>query len=348
MRSKWKILFLCGFVLMGLAGCSAPRGTDGKTKVDQIIASEKIEIPKSQVNTTEIGDETLKKEYGKLKDSDTITIEPTGFGATLSQSWFDGLIVWPIAQLINVFASWTDAGVGIILATLLIQLVVFAFTYKSQLASQRMQEIQPELTRIQNKYKDKTDDRSRMLMAQETQKIYQKYDIHPFGTILVTFIQLPIMMGMYYATMRASAVVYGSFLGMSLSETPISTFALGIILHQRHRHIHPEAVTAHAEPKPHNILHRLQRSAGARSIHGLLPGLFRLIVAIIQRRLVREKVDRAGAVPLRNRTETIHAVRTLPNSICPHVAVCIRIALRLHRFPEPGVLNGGMAGHQIQ
>lgn len=224
MRSKWKILFLCGFVLMGLAGCSAPRGTDGKTKVDQIIASEKIEIPKSQVNTTEIGDETLKKEYGKLKDSDTITIEPTGFGATLSQSWFDGLIVWPIAQLINVFASWTDAGVGIILATLLIQLVVFAFTYKSQLASQRMQEIQPELTRIQNKYKDKTDDRSRMLMAQETQKIYQKYDIHPFGTILVTFIQLPIMMGMYYATMRASAVVYGSLLGMSLSETPIEAF----------------------------------------------------------------------------------------------------------------------------
>lgn len=224
MRSKWKILFLCGFVLMGLAGCSAPRGTDGKTKVDQIIASEKIEIPKSQVNTTEIGDETLKKEYGKLKDSDTITIEPTGFGATLSQSWFDGLIVWPIAQLINVFASWTDAGVGIILATLLIQLVVFAFTYKSQLASQRMQEIQPELTRIQNKYKDKTDDRSRMLMAQETQKIYQKYDIHPFGTILVTFIQLPIMMGMYYATMRASAVVYGSFLGMSLSETAIEAF----------------------------------------------------------------------------------------------------------------------------
>lgn len=224
MRSKWKILFLCGFVLMGLAGCSAPRGTDGKTKVDQIIASEKIEIPKSQVNTTEIGDETLKKEYGKLKDSDTITIEPTGFGATLSQSWFEGLIVWPIAQLINVFASWTDAGVGIILATLLIQLVVFAFTYKSQLASQRMQEIQPELTRIQNKYKDKTDDRSRMLMAQETQKIYQKYDIHPFGTILVTFIQLPIMMGMYYATMRASAVVYGSFLGMSLSETPIEAF----------------------------------------------------------------------------------------------------------------------------
>ena len=224
MRSKWKVLFLCGFVLMGLAGCSAPRGTDGKTKVDQIIASETIEIPKSQVNTTEISDEKQKSEYNKLKDDEVITIPATGFGETLSQSWFDGLIVWPIAQLINVFSGWTDAGIGIILTTLLIQLIVFAFTYKSQMASQRMQEIQPELTRIQNKYKDKTDDRSRMLMAQETQKLYQKYDIHPFGTILVTFIQLPIMMGMYYATMRASAVVYGSFLGMSLSETPIEAF----------------------------------------------------------------------------------------------------------------------------
>ena len=214
MRSKWKVLFLCGFVLMGLAGCSAPRGTDGKTKVDQIIASETIEI----------SDEKQKSEYKKLKDDEVITIPATGFGETLSQSWFDGLIVWPIAQLINVFSGWTDAGIGIILTTLLIQLIVFAFTYKSQMASQRMQEIQPELTRIQNKYKDKTDDRSRMLMAQETQKLYQKYDIHPFGTILVTFIQLPIMMGMYYATMRASAVVYGSFLGMSLSETPIEAF----------------------------------------------------------------------------------------------------------------------------
>ena len=87
-----------------------------------------------------------------------------------------------------------------------------------------MQEAQPEIERIQSKYKGKDDERSRMMMAQEVQKIYTKYDIHPFGSILVTFIQLPIMMGMYYATMRAAAVVYGTFLGMSLSETPIAAF----------------------------------------------------------------------------------------------------------------------------
>lgn len=196
-QRRIKIFMLCAFVLLGLTGCSNPRGTDGKTKADQIIASEQMTVEKGKINVSDISDEKLKKEYEKLDDTDTITIEPTSFKEAISVSWFDGLIVWPIAQLINVFASWTDAGIGIILATLLIQILVFAFTHKSQMSTQRMQEAQPEIERIQSKYKGKDDERSRMMMAQEVQKIYTKYDIHPFGSILVTFIQLPIMMGMY-------------------------------------------------------------------------------------------------------------------------------------------------------
>ena len=37
-------------------------------------------------------------------------------------------------------------------------------------------------------------------------------------------VQLPIMMGMYYATMRAASVVYGSFFGLPFSGTPIDGF----------------------------------------------------------------------------------------------------------------------------
>lgn len=87
-----------------------------------------------------------------------------------------------------------------------------------------MQELQPEMTRIQEKYKGKNDERSKMLMAQETQKLYTDNDIHPFGSILVMFIQLPIMMGMFYATMRAATTVYGTFMGMSLARTPLDGF----------------------------------------------------------------------------------------------------------------------------
>ena len=224
LQKKAKLVFLCMLVLLTCTACANPRGRDGKTRADQIIASEEITIDKSQINVSDITDKAEKKQIKKQIKDGKYTIQPTKFKDAMSNGWFDGLIVWPIAQIINLISSKTDAGIGIILTTLLIQMLVFVFTRKSQMSTQRMQEIQPEIQRIQDKYKDKTDDRSKMLMAQEMQKLYEKYDIHPFGSMLITFIQLPIMMGMYYATMRAVSVVNGSFLGVSLAGTPIDGF----------------------------------------------------------------------------------------------------------------------------
>lgn len=224
LKGKSKILFLCLFILLTCTACSSPRATDGKTKLDMIIASEEVTVRKDRVNISEIQDEDLKKEYEDYKDDEEITIKPMTFGEAFNEGWFSGLIVWPLAQIINRIAAFTDAGWGIILTTVIIQGAVFLLTRKSQMSAQRMQEIQPEMQRIQDKYKGKTDDRSRMMMAQETQRLYQKYDIHPFGSILVTFIQLPIMMGVYYAMVRASSVVYGTFMGIDLTQTPLFGF----------------------------------------------------------------------------------------------------------------------------
>lgn len=221
LRKKAKILFVCFFVLLTCTACSSPRGKDGKTKVDQIISNEEFKVKRSDVSIENMRDAKLEKEYKKLDKDDEITIKPTTFKQAWSSGWFDGLIVWPLATLINKVSAATDAGIGIIVTTVILQVVLFAFTAKSQMSNQKMQEIQPEIQKIQNKYKGKTDQQSQMRMYQETQALYQKYDIHPFGTMLVTFIQLPIMMGMYYATMRASSVIYGSFLGMNLFNTPM-------------------------------------------------------------------------------------------------------------------------------
>ena len=91
----------------------------------------------------------------------------TPIGDQLSLGWFDGLIVWPIAQLINWISKYTDAGIGIIIVTLLLQAFTFIFSIKSQVSAQKMQMIQPELQKIQAKYQGKSDDRSRMMQAQE-------------------------------------------------------------------------------------------------------------------------------------------------------------------------------------
>ena len=61
------------------------------------------------------------------------------------------------------------------------------------------------------------------------QALYSKYKINPFGTLLITFIQFPVILGMYQATMRAYSVVTGSFAGINLAKTPIEGLKEGQI-----------------------------------------------------------------------------------------------------------------------
>lgn len=185
-KDKRKLMLFTVFILVVLAACSSPRDPNtGQVYPEKLISTD------------------------------------TSFGSQLSLGWFDGLIVWPIAQLINVIAGVSDAGIGIIVVTMLLQFATAALSIKSQVSSQRMQMLQPEMKRIQNKYAGKTDDRSRMMQAQELQQIYAKNNINPFGTLLVTFLQFPLILGVYQATQRAQEVVEGSFLNIKLTETPM-------------------------------------------------------------------------------------------------------------------------------
>lgn len=146
----------------------------------------------------------------------------TDFISCVSEGWFN-IFVWPIAQLINYIGVATDAGIGIIVATLLLNFGTAALSIKQQVSSQKMQMLQPEMLRIQAKYKGKNDQASKMRMAQETQALYNKYEINPFGSIVSMFIQFPIIIAVYQAVMRAAVVcdpVHGKFLGIDLLKTP--------------------------------------------------------------------------------------------------------------------------------
>lgn len=77
-----------------------------------------------------------------------------------------------------------------------------------------------------------------------------------------------------------------------------SALALRVVFDQGVGHIHPEPVTAHLEPKAHDILHGLQSGPGSGGVHGLLPRPGRPVEAVVQGGLVGEKVDGAGSVPV--------------------------------------------------
>lgn len=183
-NKKW--LFMSLFLLVFVTACVNTRDANGKT------------IPEMLINL------------------DTGYVECiTGPGG-----WFN-IFVWPVAQLINIIAKYTDAGIGIIVATLLLNLGTAAMSIKQQVSAQKMQLLQPDMQRIQAKYAGKTDQASRMRMAQETQALYKKHEISPFGSIVTMFIQLPIIMAVYQAVLRATSVNEGLFMGIDLTQTPM-------------------------------------------------------------------------------------------------------------------------------
>ena len=144
----------------------------------------------------------------------------TKFSEAMNDGFLSALITYPLAQAIN----WLEPKVGIFLAitlvTVAINAILLAFTFKSSVAMQRMQELQPELQKIQAKYEGRSDDMSQQRMAMEMQQLYAKYDINPIGSLVSTFIQFPLLIGMYSAVRRSSAVANANFMGTNLALTP--------------------------------------------------------------------------------------------------------------------------------
>ena len=147
----------------------------------------------------------------------------TSFKDVLSnESWFQALIVYPLTWLINNLAPKISVGGAVAVVTFGLNTLLALATFKSTMASQKMQTIQPEIQRIQRKYEGKEDQASRMRMSNEMNALYKKYDINPMGTILITFLQFPIIIAMYQAVHRSYAVQKGVFLGMTLQTPPLT------------------------------------------------------------------------------------------------------------------------------
>ena len=116
---------------------------------------------------------------------------------------------------------------GLIAVTLLVRSAGWPIYSKSNAMTTNMQQAQPELNKIQERYKDKKDEASQRKMQQETVAVYKKYNINPLGCLL-PFLQMPIFIAMYQVVRRLplSMGVDGtrdysdlnfSFLGMDLN-----------------------------------------------------------------------------------------------------------------------------------
>ena len=161
---------------------------------------------------------------GCSSSNELITLDTT-FADAMNDGFLSALITYPLSQAINFLTPKTGIFFAVSIVTIVINAVVLAFTFKSNVAMQRMQEIQPELQKIQAKYEGRSDETSQQRMAMEMQQLYAKYDINPLTSLLTTFIQFPLLIGMYNAVRRSEAVANATFMNVSLSLSPREAIA---------------------------------------------------------------------------------------------------------------------------
>lgn len=139
---------------------------------------------------------------------------------------FEAILIWPLAQAINKMAEiFNSVFWGIVVVTVIINVALVILTFKSNLQMQKMNAIQPEVLKIQKKYEGRDDQQSKMRMANELQTLYKKNGIDQMGALIAPFLQFPILIAMYSAVRRSSAVLNGTFFGYTLALTPKEALA---------------------------------------------------------------------------------------------------------------------------
>jgi YidC/Oxa1 family membrane protein insertase len=77
-------------------------------------------------------------------------------------------------------------------------------------ASRGLQLVQPEIKKIQAKYKGKTDQASRQAMTQETMAVYKENGTNPFASCLPILLQAPIFFALFRVLNGLSGIANGS------------------------------------------------------------------------------------------------------------------------------------------
>ena len=227
-KQKIKIILIL-LILLLTTGCTKTL-TDSKNKPvkDNVTGqslTQNILCKPTNKNTIKIYEKN-KVKVEKLPDCDNFKVNSGKY-----EGLWTSIFVKPLAFILLKLGKLVgNYAVSLIIISLLIRLIAFPFTKKTAMQSELMKKAQPELTKIQNKYKDKQDQESLMRQSQEMMMIYKKYNISPMSGCLFSMIQLPLFIAFFEAVQRTPAIFEGKFLGLQLGTTPMVGFTTASII----------------------------------------------------------------------------------------------------------------------
>ncbi|MCH5166816.1 MAG: YidC/Oxa1 family membrane protein insertase [Erysipelotrichales bacterium] len=222
---KKKIVVVFAIILLTLTGCTKSLMDDDNKRVvnestGQSLTANILCLPEN---------ESLLDEYKKYEKNMAIKLEDlpkcTNMKVYEKKSYsglWVGLFVRPLAWcIIRLGKLFGNYGLSVMLIGLLIRLLMMPVSAKTAKQQENMKKIQPEMERIEKKYANKNDQESMMKKSQETLALYQKYNINPMSSCLVSFIQLPLFFAFLEAINRVPAIFENSFWKFQLGTTPL-------------------------------------------------------------------------------------------------------------------------------
>lgn len=108
-----------------------------------------------------------------------------------------------------------DVGVAVIVLTVIVKLILFPLSTKAVRTQIKMKMIQKPLDEIKEKYKDKKEEMGRAMLD-----LYKENKINPFSGILVMFIQIPVILALYWIFLRSGLPSIDSSLLYSFVHNP--------------------------------------------------------------------------------------------------------------------------------
>ena len=222
---KKKICVIAAIILLTLTGCNKQLVDGDKKRVmdektGQSLSANILCLPENE----EILEQYKKyEEYMDVKLSD---LPKCSNMKIYEKKAYNGLwvqlFVRPLAWvIINLGKMLGNYGVSVLVMGIIIRLIMMPFSAKTIRQQENLKKAQPELERIEKKYKDKTDQESMMQKSQETLNIYKKYSVNPLSSCLVSFIQLPLFFAFLEAINRVPAIFENYFWKFQLGTTPL-------------------------------------------------------------------------------------------------------------------------------
>ena len=131
------------------------------------------------------------------------------------------LVDFVVYVLNAIYGVVGNYGIAIIIVTILMRIVIFPLTLKQEKSMKKMRDLQPELEKIKEKYKDNPQE-----YQQKTAELYRESGVNPLGGCLPLLIQMPVFVALYWAFSGNAIPADAKFLWFTLKQ-PDRLFMIG-------------------------------------------------------------------------------------------------------------------------